>query len=528
LAVLFFIFGIGVGGEYPLSASSASERAMEDLQQHQSTTAALDDVQEQQQQQQQQQGGATTNYTDMANLPKQKAHKKSHSQTSIPDGQRYRGRKIQLVFSMQGMGIFCNAVTMTILVVITGQGEIVNDDNEPEYSNAALLRIWRITYALGASVLTYVLISRYQYLQESQVWNDDKLKRDQLERHELLQAVASNKRQKENFELEPSRIEYTVSDVSSLSAPSVSVDYHAQAIITSGLSSNPSHTPTSQATMDTEKAAMAAHQHQQQLLQHAPSTDPEDDLKASSTRLFLQNYGLRLVGASLSWLLWDVAFYGNKLFQSTFLLTLTGESTTLLEFSLAASLNAFVALLGYFGAAFLVDVVGRRNLQQIGFLITGGLFVSCGFLYFQLSSGVLVMLYLGSSFFGQLGPNATTFLIPAEIFPTEMRTMAHGICAASGKAGALMAAIIFGSLDNNLDLFLLSGYASFAACLITFGTIPETLGLDLLEVDKKWRMILEGKKGEYQGDANHPKFLSHYERARLYGHNASSHHEDLH
>jgi len=106
--------------------------------------------------------------------------------------------------------------------------------------------------------------------------------------------------------------------------------------------------------------------------------------------------------------------------------------------------------------------------------------------------------------------------------------MAHGICAASGKAGALMAAIIFGSLDNNLDLFLLSGYASFAACLITFGTIPETLGLDLLEVDKKWRMILEGKKGEYQGDANHPKFLSHYERARLYGHNASSHHEDLH
>jgi hypothetical protein len=26
------------------------------------------------------------------------------------------------------------------------------------------------------------------------------------------------------------------------------------------------------------------------------------------------------------------------------------------------------------------------------------------------------------------------------------------------------------------------------------------------------RMILDGRKGEYQGNANHPKFLSYYER----------------
>ena len=132
----------------------------------------------------------------------------------------------------------------------------------------------------------------------------------------------------------------------------------------------------------------------------------------------------------------------------------------------------------------LVDVVGRRNLQQYGFLVTGALFVSCGFLYFQLAPSVLVCLYLASSFFGQLGPNATTFLIPAEIFPTEMRSLAHGICAAAGKGGALIAAILFNYMDNELDLFLLCGYASFVACLITFCTIPEALGLDLHEIDR--------------------------------------------
>ena len=190
---------------------------------------------------------------------------------------------------------------------------------------------------------------------------------------------------------------------------------------------------------------------------------------------------------------------------------------------MAASLNATVALMGYFGAAILVDMVGRRNLQQYGFLVTGSLFVSCGLLYTQLSPTMRVCLYLASSFFGQLGPNATTFLIPAEITPTEMRTFSHGICAAAGKAGALIAAVLFNYMGNELDLFMSCGYASFVASVITFCTIPESMGLDLYEVDKKWRMILEGRKGDYSGDANHPKYLSYYERSKLYKNSNSTH-----
>jgi hypothetical protein len=199
------------------------------------------------------------------------------------------------------------------------------------------------------------------------------------------------------------------------------------------------------------------------------------------------------------------------------LLALTGEETTLLEFTAAASLNATVALLGYFGAAILVDhpSIGRVRLQSVGFLITGGLFLMCGFSFDNLSSGWLVSMYLASGFFGQLGPNATTFLIPAEIFPTEMRTLCHGICAASGKVGALIAAVMFNFMQQDADLFLLSGYTSFLACIITVWTIPETVGLDLLEIDRKWRMTLEGRKKDYTGPANHPDHLSMYERWKV-------------
>ncbi len=52
-------------------------------------------------------------------------------------------------------------------------------------------------------------------------------------------------------------------------------------------------------------------------------------------------------------------------------------------------------------------------------------------------------LYFMSSFFGQFGPNATTWMLPGEIFPTDVRATCHGLSAAIGKAGALLAGIFF-------------------------------------------------------------------------------------
>jgi PHS family inorganic phosphate transporter-like MFS transporter len=47
-------------------------------------------------------------------------------------------------------------------------------------------------------------------------------------------------------------------------------------------------------------------------------------------------------------------------------------------------------------------------------------------------------MYAFCFFFANFGPNATTFVVPAELFPTKWKTTAHGFCAASGKAGAII------------------------------------------------------------------------------------------
>lgn len=59
-----------------------------------------------------------------------------------------------------------------------------------------------------------------------------------------------------------------------------------------------------------------------------------------------------------------------------------------------------------------------------------------------------VFLYCLANFFQNFGPNTTTFIVPGEAFPTRYRSTAHGISAASGKLGAIIAQVGFARLKD--------------------------------------------------------------------------------
>jgi MFS family permease len=432
LVLSFFLFGVGVGGEYPLAAS----RATEDVPPHEASSS------------------------------------RSTTGSSAAMADRHRGRRVQLAFSMQGLGILLQCSLLTLLLVLF--------DSSDNPDAGTLLHIWQGTYGVGAFGLVALLVHRCLYLPESQVWQDDKATRALAAAQ--ARAAASLVTTVAAMEAPPS-VRSSTSDVSALSAPSVEAAFEFD--ITPG-----------------GRADASPHSH------------PNDSVVV----LLLRHYGMRLVGVSSCWFLWDVAFYGNKLFQASFLMALWGngeaQQLSLVHLSGAATVNAAVAYAGYLAAAVVVDRVGRRSLQLWGFLGTGVLFCAMGLLYPVVSSPTLVVLYLASSFLGQLGPNATTFCLPAEIFPTQVRTTCHGWAAAAGKAGAMVAALGFPLVTSELDLFLVSGYASLAACAITFWTIPETCGLDLRELDVLWSLILTGRAQDYHGPAHQARFLSAYERHR--------------
>jgi PHS family inorganic phosphate transporter-like MFS transporter len=74
----------------------------------------------------------------------------------------------------------------------------------------------------------------------------------------------------------------------------------------------------------------------------------------------------------------------------------------------------------------------------MGFVALTILFFIMGMFKDELNKNLFIGLYTLANLFNNFGPNATTFIIPGEVFPTKYRSTCHGISAASGKLGAII------------------------------------------------------------------------------------------
>ncbi|KAK6853275.1 hypothetical protein PG995_010087 [Apiospora arundinis] len=209
-----------------------------------------------------------------------------------------------------------------------------------------------------------------------------------------------------------------------------------------------------------------------------------------------------LVGTTMSWFFLDLAFYGLGL-NNTIVLHAIGYATgnTLYEQLFNNAIGTIIlavagSLPGYWMAVFTIDTIGRKPLQIFGFVALTIIFSILGFHYHHLNQGAMLALYVIAQFFFNWGPNTTTFIVPAECFPTRYRSSGHGLSAAMGKIGAIIAQVISLPLLNKdspvdckgsqcspwLDR-LMQIFALFMLCgtFVSF-LIPETKGLTLEEL----------------------------------------------
>lgn len=181
------------------------------------------------------------------------------------------------------------------------------------------------------------------------------------------------------------------------------------------------------------------------------------DAPKASWRDFWRHYskwrhGKVLLGTAGSWFFLDVAFYGLSL-NNTIILTAigyAGGNNVYEVFHNTAVGNLIIVLAGaipgYWATVATVDTVGRKPIQLGGFIVLTVLFVIIGFAFNRLGEHALLALYVLAQFFFNFGPNATTFIVPGECFPTRYRSSSHGFSAASGKIGAIIAQCVFGPL----------------------------------------------------------------------------------
>lgn len=98
---------------------------------------------------------------------------------------------------------------------------------------------------------------------------------------------------------------------------------------------------------------------------------------------------------------------------------------------------------------FFTNRLPRKQWLTTSFLVLAALFIVTGGVYYGVAythkAPATVALVAICHFAFNFGANTLTFVIPAEIFPTCYRCTCHGISAAAGKLGSMLAlAVVYG------------------------------------------------------------------------------------
>lgn len=171
---------------------------------------------------------------------------------------------------------------------------------------------------------------------------------------------------------------------------------------------------------------------------------------------FVRRHGLHLFGTCSTWFLLDIAFYSQNLFQKDVFSAVgwipkAPTMNAVQEVYKIARAQTLIALCstvpGYWFTVAFIDIIGRFAIQLMGFFfMTVFMFaIAIPYHHWTLEANRIgfIVMYSLTFFFANFGPNATTFVVPAEIFPARLRSTCHGISAAAGKAGAIVGAYGF-------------------------------------------------------------------------------------
>jgi MFS family permease len=225
------------------------------------------------------------------------------------------------------------------------------------------------------------------------------------------------------------------------------------------------------------------------------ATDAISATAAASYRsLFSSRYLRRTLLATIPWSLMDITLYGVGMFTPTILaaLSLVGRgtlrSTDIASSEGTAVLDIFL-LLGFALNIWLVERWGRIRLQALGFMgMAIGLFLLSLSALQTTEARRMALVMAGFATFNLMvnaGPNATTYLLPAELFPTELRASGHGLAAACGKLGAMVGIFFLPVLRARVGIATTVAIAAAVSLLgltVTWMLGVETAGKSLDEV----------------------------------------------
>jgi MFS family permease len=167
--------------------------------------------------------------------------------------------------------------------------------------------------------------------------------------------------------------------------------------------------------------------------------------------------------STVPWFLMDIATYGVGLFTAVLLaqMHVVGEGLTLVPhveaLARGTGLIDLFLVLGFGLGLWTVAKFGRILMQMVGF---GGMFFGMGLLWLStvLAGGDAthpVLIFFGFVLFNlfmNMGPNSTTYILPTELYPTQLRATGAGFAASAAKIGATLGVFTLPLIKSSLGV----------------------------------------------------------------------------
>ncbi len=194
--------------------------------------------------------------------------------------------------------------------------------------------------------------------------------------------------------------------------------------------------------------------------------------------MFNGSSGKFTILTSVVWFIYDMGAFGVGLLVPT-ILSLSGLRSNS-DNALVTTFFLIIGLIGGIIVIMLIDRIGRRNLQILGFLAMGITLMLIPEFFFTALISVLAIAEFSNSF-----PAATVGIFPAELATTNFRSSAYGLAATTGKFGAVVGVLLIGSqvTESNLHMFFIFGIVMLIGMVLTL-LLPETRNIKLDQVVK--------------------------------------------
>ncbi len=203
---------------------------------------------------------------------------------------------------------------------------------------------------------------------------------------------------------------------------------------------------------------------------NAAERKSEDAAKPTFASLWTPQFRIRTIMLWLAWFGIVYSYYGIFMWLPSIVFSQGFEVVQTFEYVL---IMTAAQLPGYFAAAWLVDLIGRKYTLSVFLLMSG----VCSYFFGNSATANELLMWGAAMSFFNLGAWGVIYTYTPELYPTSIRALGSGWAAGFGRIGGMLAPMLVGVLlVHGAPMNLI--FAMFASVFVLISAIVLGLGIE--------------------------------------------------